>query len=573
MTECTDLVIERGYTWFTYGRDAQSRIHCAFFTGCRVSSYDTSRTRHQLYIIIDHGWKVYNNFCVSASDQDVMQTNWANGDASIDACKAICFSMSDCSAIEWYESGWNGSHCKLVLDSTRATQGSSGARRQDAECHVKPIVDNQGLYSFTTKVSGSCQSIMTEQQCKKFAGLNLEVKSFSHYKSSSAPRGCYIWTGSNAYQHQVYYHPTGSAQCTSSRQCICADNTQQWSSCDNYCVSDTNEELRLWKYPLGDDSITKCQNECDGWGKSCSAIEWYESGWGGSKCKLIFAFGGGGVPATKCSSGSRRQDAKCYFKPKNLSENVQPIEFATAPYVTVDNGICPTSYIPLRSLEECKSITGMTISNRVVTAFARQGCYSHWTPPGTCFVYLRQNTLHYSYYTNEDCKVINPAYHNHQLVCKRSMIYRVSNNVHTGWRPAVTDVHVYSDSTCTTEIDATFKGSSGAYSGATDGSKAFDGSDATSWRPQCHPCAIGEAWLSFSVSVEIKCVEAFYLGEGSGGRATWNGGIKVEKQNSDGTWTTEMKSTNGNSAFKSEGSGFPTTGRRLLKPLLKEAEQ
>merc|ERR1719230_1735052 len=41
-------------------------------------------------------------------------------------------------------------------------------------------------------------------------------------------------------------------------------------------------------------------------------------------------------------------------------------------------------------------------------------------------------------------------------------------------------------------------------------------------------------------------------GEGSGGSETWNGGIKVEKQNSDGTWTTEMESTNGNSASKSE---------------------
>merc|ERR1712117_805664 len=135
-----------------------------------------------------------------------------------------------------------------------------------------------------------------------------------------------------------------------------------------------------------------------------------------------------------------------------------------------------------------------------------------------------------------------------KCVCNSGLIYRVSNNVLTGWRPRVDKVHVYSDSTCTTEIDATFEGSSGGYSSATDGSKAFDGSDSNHWRPQCHPCAIGEAWLSFSVSVEIKCVEALYLGEGSGGSETWNGGIKVEKQNSDGTWTTEMESTNGNSA-------------------------
>merc|ERR1712178_545426 len=145
----------------------------------------------------------------------------------------------------------------------------------------------------------------------------------------------------------------------------------------------------------------------------------------------------------------------------------------------------------------------------------------------------------------------DPAQHHAndpKCVCNSGLIYRVSNNVDTGWRPAVANLHVYSDNTCTTEIDATFEGSSGGYSSATDGSKAFDGSDSTHWRPQCDPCAIGEAWLSFSVSVEIKCVEALYLGEGSGGGKTWNGGIKVEKQNSDGTWTTKMESTNGNSA-------------------------
>merc|ERR1719499_2142875 len=44
---------------------------------------------------------------------------------------------------------------------------------------------------------------------------------------------------------------------------------------------------------------------------SCSAIERYDSKWGGSKCKHILT----SVPATKCSSGKRWQDAKCVIKP------------------------------------------------------------------------------------------------------------------------------------------------------------------------------------------------------------------------------------------------------------------
>jgi len=84
------------------------------------------------------GWEVYDNFCVSSSNQDLSQTNWGSGDASIEVCKSICQSFSDCSAIEWYNSGWDGSKCKLMLGSNPATHGSSGGRWQDAECHVNP---------------------------------------------------------------------------------------------------------------------------------------------------------------------------------------------------------------------------------------------------------------------------------------------------------------------------------------------------------------------------------------------------------------------------------------------------
>ena len=131
------------------------------------------------------------------------------------------------------------------------------------------------------------------------------------------------------------------------------------------------------------------------------------------------------------------------------------------------------------------------------------------------------------------------------------MVYRISNNGLTGWRPAISEVRAYSDSECAIEVDATFVDMSGHNSGHGDGSAAFDNTEDTLWRPQCQPCGIGEAWLSFAVAEEIECVRASDLGQGAGGSEWWNGGIKVELQNADSTWTTAMESTSGNSASTS----------------------
>ena len=77
-------------------------------------------------------------------------------------------------------------------------------------------------------------------------------------------------------------------------------------------------------------------------------------------------------------------------------------------------------------------------------------------------------------------------------------------------------------------------------SGSIDGSK--------NWRPGCGKCDIGEAWMTFSTESDIKCVLADGLGKGAGGGGTtWNGGIKVEVQDS-GLWTTVFESTSGNKA-------------------------
>merc|ERR1719499_521016 len=81
-----------------------------------------------------------------------------------------------------------------------------------------------GLFTFPTQASGNCQEIMSLQECQAFAANNIEVARFNSYKSRWAPRGCYIWTGANRYKNEVYYNPSGTAQCTDKRECICAPN-------------------------------------------------------------------------------------------------------------------------------------------------------------------------------------------------------------------------------------------------------------------------------------------------------------------------------------------------------------
>ena len=84
---------------------------------------------------------MYNNFCVSSSNADLYQTNHAPGDKSVEKCKTECTNKPKCSAIEWYDSGWDGSMCKLMLGDVPAAKGSSTGRWQDATCYIKPADD------------------------------------------------------------------------------------------------------------------------------------------------------------------------------------------------------------------------------------------------------------------------------------------------------------------------------------------------------------------------------------------------------------------------------------------------
>ena len=110
------------------------------------------------------------------------------------------------------------------------------------------------------------------------------------------------------------------------------------------------------------------------------------------------------------------------------------------------------------------------------------------------------------------------------------------------------EIRVFSDKSCTYEIEATYVSESGHNSGFGDGSSAFDDKSSTVWRPQCANCDKNAAWLTFTTKAKAQCVTASNLGSGSGGGQTWNGGIVVELQNSDNSWTTAMQSESGNSA-------------------------
>ena len=107
---------------------------------------------------------MYPNFCVSSTNEDLVQSKHPAGDMDINACKYECIVHSKCSAFEWYKNS-NSLKCYLILTSTPAVNGSSisdpvsdpdvpindpisdpavpsnlpqQTNSQDASCHIKP---------------------------------------------------------------------------------------------------------------------------------------------------------------------------------------------------------------------------------------------------------------------------------------------------------------------------------------------------------------------------------------------------------------------------------------------------
>ena len=83
-------------------------------------------------------WKAFNNFCVDSTGKDLPQTPWKAGATNKATCQRECVRQSKCSAYEWYDSGWGGSKCHLMLGKTPSSKGYAGGRWQDALCYVKP---------------------------------------------------------------------------------------------------------------------------------------------------------------------------------------------------------------------------------------------------------------------------------------------------------------------------------------------------------------------------------------------------------------------------------------------------
>ena len=93
--------------------------------------------------------KVGDNFCVNDAQTDLLQTKWTQGQESRSACGRECDNQGECSGFEWYDSGWNGSKCHLMLNKDgkgAATTSKRGARWQDAQCYIKP--KEKAKYSF-----------------------------------------------------------------------------------------------------------------------------------------------------------------------------------------------------------------------------------------------------------------------------------------------------------------------------------------------------------------------------------------------------------------------------------------
>ena len=81
---------------------------------------------------------MYPNFCVSDSNQDLLQSEHSEGNDNVGKCQSECTSNNKCSAFEWYATGWGGVKCFLMLGDTPATKGSNGVRWRDATCYIKP---------------------------------------------------------------------------------------------------------------------------------------------------------------------------------------------------------------------------------------------------------------------------------------------------------------------------------------------------------------------------------------------------------------------------------------------------
>ena len=89
-------------------------------------------------------WASFPNFCVSALDTDLEETDFPKIE-TLKACQSECAIDLKCSAIEWYSRVVDGSKCKLVLTDIPATKGWHGSRYKGATCYIKPLIGTSVL--------------------------------------------------------------------------------------------------------------------------------------------------------------------------------------------------------------------------------------------------------------------------------------------------------------------------------------------------------------------------------------------------------------------------------------------
>lgn len=125
----------------------------------------------------------------------------------------------------------------------------------------------------------------------------------------------------------------------------------------------------------------------------------------------------------------------------------------------------------------------------------------------------------------KDAEYVKAAYENQ---AKKKIYWEVSNRGSTGWRPSVGSLLAYANADCTDRVEVHHVGDSGSNNNQ-PATLLFDDDDSTRWRPACHPCRKGEAYVRFTSSEEIRCVVINNLGEGSTNHddTTWNGGVNL----------------------------------------------
>merc|ERR1712224_418918 len=68
--------------------------------------------------LFEKEWIKFDNFCVSQFNEELLSSPMPAGNANIESCKKMCDSYESidyCTAIEWYNNGWNDVKCYLIL--------------------------------------------------------------------------------------------------------------------------------------------------------------------------------------------------------------------------------------------------------------------------------------------------------------------------------------------------------------------------------------------------------------------------------------------------------------------------